>query len=83
MKAEFPLIYSLADGTRVEVDRVEDHKTFSFHLDKPTGQTDSFTWAPHPGTVQSLTETPDGSGDPQHEEAVELFMSFHNEADES
>ncbi len=82
MKADFPLIYSLADGTRVEVDRMEDNKTFSFHLDKPTGQTDSFTWAPHPGTIQSLTETQDGSGDPQHEEAVDLFMSFHNEAEE-
>ena len=82
MKADFPLIYSLADGTRVEVDRMEDQKTFSFHLDKPTGQTDSFTWAPQPGTGQSLTETAVSTGDPQHEEAVDLFMSFHNEAEE-
>ena len=73
MKKDFPYIYSLADGTQVEADRLDDGKSFSFHLDKPTGQTDSFTWAPESdGGKESLP-------DPPHAEAIRLFLEAHKD----
>lgn len=71
MKMDFPLAYSLQDETQVKVDLMEDGKTFTFYLDKPTGQTDSFTWAEDGAKPDVQT----GSEDPQREEAIALFLS--------
>lgn len=73
MKMDFPVNYSLEDGTTVKVDRLDEDKSFTFLLDKPTGQTDSFTWA-----KQAATDQPPNaeSEDPQRKEAIDLFLEL-------
>lgn len=71
---EFPISYSLPDGTQVEVSMMEDGKNFTFHLDKPTGHTDSFNWAPHPGAGEQ-----GANEDPQQAEAIDLFLKLQKE----
>ena len=79
MKMEFPISFSLQDDTNVKVDEMDDHINFTFILDKPTGQTDSFTWVPNPANEGKKQEPPKGEEDPQRREAIELFLQLREE----
>ncbi|MEO6733295.1 MAG: hypothetical protein ABIN01_18880 [Ferruginibacter sp.] len=76
MKVDFPVNYSLEDGTTVKVDRLDDGKGFTFILDKPTGQTDSFTWVSQAATDQPVNQEAE---DPQRKEAIDLFVELESD----
>ena len=77
MEINFPLYYSLKDGTKVEVTTGNEQGSFIFILDQPTGNTESFTWSADKGengTSSSIDNGPVAEANPQVTEAIELFQ---------
>lgn len=76
MKLQYPISYTLEDGTNVKVDRMEEDKNYTFILDKPTGQTDSFTTALQTSTEPGQQPSMPTDEDSQRKEAIELFLKL-------
>lgn len=77
MKKQLPVTFLLKDETKVEAVETEDKKGVTFLLDKPTGQTDSFSL---PNVIEGQHQSPANvEEDAQRKEAVELFLFLQNE----
>ena len=80
MEINFPLYYSLKDGTKVEVTTGTEQGSFIFILDQPTGNTESFIWSADKtaNTASSaslpVSNSPVVETNPQIAEAIELFQ---------
>lgn len=68
----YPFLFTLRDGTSVEVNPVLDGKAFFFNLTKPEQEAESFVWAP-PGSAQSQMNY-ESALSPNEMEALQHFL---------